>query len=269
MPSLPVVTERALYLAAGSALDVGPVELVDAAGAAGFTGVGLRVSGEHRVGERQVARLRRRVDDLGIIVSEVEVIRIGDPTGDPRAVIDTAAALGAPSVLVVSDLADVSATRDALAGLAQHARSVGVDLGLEYMAWTTPSRPDLAVALALDCGVGVVCDVLHHHRVGATAGDVEAMVAAGVVAWVQICDAPFEAPEGGVAALLHEARHDRLPPGEGNLPVIDLIGVVPSTIPLSVEVQSDALRHSMDLATRVTLLHSAAQRWNTIGYRPK
>jgi len=259
------VTERALHLAAGSALDATAHELVVAAGAAGFSGVGLRVSGEHRLSAPEASRLRRVLDGSGVVVSEVEVIRIGDPTGDAGAVIDAAAALGAPWILVVSDLSDVSATRDALGGLAQRAAEVGVRLGLEYMAWTTPSTPALATELARACGVSVVCDVLHHHRVGATPDDMVALVGSGLLGWVQICDAPFHGPRGDGPALIHEARHERLPPGEGALPATDLLRHVPVEVPLSVEVQSDVLRRSVPVADRVRVLHDAAQRWNTIG----
>ena len=257
--------ERALHLAAGSALDATAHELVVAAGAAGFRGVGLRVSGEHRMSGPEASRLRRTLDESGVVVSEVEVIRIGDPTGDADAVIDAAAALGAPWVLVVSDLADLSATRDALGALSRRAADAGVRLGLEYMAWTTPSSPDVAAELALACDVSVVCDVLHHHRVGATPAEVAVLVASGVLGWVQICDAPFHGAEGGRAALVHEARHERLPPGEGALPAADLLRHVPAEVPLSVEVQSDLLRRSVPVADRARLLHDAAQRWNTIG----
>lgn len=258
-----------MFLAAGTALDAAPHRLVTEAAAAGFDGLGLRVSGEHRLEARQIAGLRHLLDQTGVVISEVEVIRIGDTTIDPHAIIDMAAALGAASVLVVSDLPDEAATLDALYALARRAHDVGVTLGLEYMAWTTPSTPAAAVDMARQCGGTVVCDVLHHRRVGAGVSDLAGIVEAGVLGWVQICDAPLDAPVGGVDGLLHEARHDRLPPAMGQLPVATWLTEVPNDIPLSVEVQSDRLKHAMDLASRVALLHEAAQRWNTIGYRPK
>jgi sugar phosphate isomerase/epimerase len=68
---------------------------------------------------------------------------------------------------------------------------------------------------------------------------------------------------------LTEARHHRLPPGEGELDGAALIAQVPEHVPLSVEVQSDALVAARDINGRIFALHEAAQRWNTIGYRPK
>lgn len=260
---------REVYLAAGSALDVPPGELAVAVARAGFTGLGLRVSGEHRVSTREALRLRRQLDDDGLVVNDVEVIRIGDPGGEPHAVLDLAAVLGARWALVVSDLADMAATADALAALALEARAVGIRLGLEYMAWTTPSTPQAALTLARDSDVDVVCDVLHHHRVGAGPGDVAALVETGVLGWVQVCDAPAHPPQGGTAAWLHEARHERYVPGDGELPVGDLVMQVPFHVPFSVEVQSDRLQRTLDVVARTKLLHDAAQVWNTMGYRPK
>lgn len=258
-----------MYLAAGSALDASATELAVAAARAGFAGLGLRVSGEHRMSPHEAVGLRRQLDDDGLAVNDVEVVRIGDPDGEPAAVLELAAVLGARWVLVVSDLRDVAETRDALAALAGQAGDVGVRLGLEYMAWTTPSSSAAALAMASDCDVDVVCDVLHHHRVGAGPEDVAALVNAGVLGWVQVCDASFAPPEGGTAAWLHEARHDRYPPGEGELPVNDALARVPFQVPFSVEVQSDRLKRTFDVVARARLLHDAAQAWNTMGYRPK
>lgn len=263
------MTGRPLHLAAGSALDARPEALVRAAAAAGFDGVGLRLTGEHALRADQMAAMVRLLDSEGVYLAEVEVVRIGDTTLNAAALFTTAAALGARHVLVVSDLPDETATAEALADLVHEARSFGLGVGLEYMAWTTPATPTRAAVLAQACGATVVCDVLHHHRVGAAPDEVSMLVAASVLGWVQICDAPRQAPHGGAAAWLAEARHHRLPPGDGELDGPAVMACVPHHVPLSVEVQSDALRAADDLMGRVRVLHDAAQRWNTIGYRPK
>lgn len=261
--------DRPLHLAAGSALDAAPQALVRAAAAAGFDGVGLRLTGEHALVGGQIAAMGRLLDSEGVYLAEVEVVRIGDPSLDVAALFETAATLGARQVLVVSDLPDETATADALADLVHQAHGVGMGVGLEYMAWTTPATPTRAAELARACGAAVVCDVLHHHRVGATPHEMSMLVKLGVLGWVQVCDAPHQAPDGGTGAWLAEARHHRLPPGDGELDGAALMAHVPDHVPLSVEVQSDALSAVGDLAGRVRRLHDAAQRWNTIGYRPK
>jgi sugar phosphate isomerase/epimerase len=253
-----------LALAAGSLLDASAVALVRAAAAAGFDAVGLRLSGEHSLDGRAVADMQRLLDDLGLVLWDVEVHRIGSGA-DPGRLIDTAAALGARHLLVVSDLPEAAATRHALAEVSERCRAAGVTAALEYMAWTTPSDPLEAGAMAAATDAVVICDVLHHVRVGAGPRELAALAGSGRLGWVQLCDAPLGAPPD----LVHEARHGRLPPGEGHLPLGDLLAALPAECPRSVEVQSDRLSATLNPAERAVLLHRAAQPWNTIGYRPK
>jgi sugar phosphate isomerase/epimerase len=241
-----------LILAAGSMLDVPATVLVDVAARAGFDGVGLRLSAEHAAGD--VTELRSRADHECIVVHDTEVYRIGHDAPDPGDLIDRSAAVGARALLVVSDLPDRSATIDALGDLVERSRASGLQVGLEYMAWTTPSTPGDAVAIARQVGCVVVVDLLHHVRVGGDVADLDAVVDAGVLGWVQLCDAPAAGP----ADLLHEARHDRLLPGHGALPVRELLASVPAGTPISVEVQSDTLGRTRP-QDRAVLLHDAAR----------
>jgi hypothetical protein len=73
---------------------------------------------------------------------------------------------------------------------------------------------------------------------------------------VQLCDAPLPAPADG--DLVHEARHGRLPPGAGELPLGELLECVPDGIVISVEVQSTVLGE-LPPAERARLLHDAAR----------
>lgn len=241
-----------LTLAAGSMLDADAHALCDAAAAAGFDGVGLRLSGEHRVDAAALARLGRRLRELDLTLLDAEVHRIVPGASPPDQLIETAAALGARHLLVVSDLPDASATEEALGEVVTRCEAAGLRVGLEYMAWTTPSSPGAAAAMARATGALVVVDLLHHVRVGAGPAELAELVAAGLVGWVQLCDAPAEAP----ADLLHEARHARRAPGEGALALDALLAVLPPEVPISVEVQSDAL--ARELAPPERARHLAA-----------
>jgi hypothetical protein len=53
----------------------------------------------------------------------------------------------------------------------------------------------------------------------------------GLLTYVQLCDAPLAAPPDPV----HEARAARLLPGEGQLPLPDLLTALPDGIPVTVE----------------------------------
>ena len=240
-------------------LDVDAFALVDAAADAGFDGVGLRLSGPHGVADR--GALRRHAAERGISIADVEVHRISAGTNldDAAALIDGAAELDATGVLVVSDLTDDAATGAQLAALGDRCRAHGLRLGLEYMAWTNPCEPSAAVQMALSTGCELVVDLLHHVRVGAGIDELEAIVAAGVLGWVQVCDAAAASGLMDHAALLHEARHARLLPGEGSLPLRDLLQHVPADTVISVEVQSDLLLRTPPRA-RAQLLHDSARR---------
>lgn len=241
-----------LVLAAGSMLDCDADMMIDIAAGAGFEWVGLRLSGEH--GVIDPAASRRRAHRLGVSVHDSEVHRIGQVGSDPIDLLDASASVGAAAVLVVSDLADRQHTVDEVGRLVEECRSRSMLLGLEYMAWTNPSTPAEAVEMAHQTGCVVVVDVLHHHRLGAGVAELEMIVQSGTLGWVQICDAPVT-PRRGVD-LVHEARHGRLPPGSGDLPLTEMLECLPDDATISIEVQSDDLGTIAPI-DRAALLHDA------------
>jgi sugar phosphate isomerase/epimerase len=58
--------------------------------------------------------------------------------------------------------------------------------------------------------------------------------------------------------LAHEARHERVPPGEGTLDLAGFLAALPAAVPLAVEVQSDALATEHAPLDRAVLLRKAA-----------
>jgi sugar phosphate isomerase/epimerase len=80
----------------------------------------------------------------------------------------------------------------------------------------------------------VLVDALHLARTGGVPADVLA-APAGLIRSAQLCDAPARRPESE-AAIIAEARTGRLPPGEGDLPVRELLLALPDDAVLSVEV---------------------------------
>ncbi len=245
-------------LAAGSMLDAHPLVLAEAACAAGFDSIGLRVSHEHAMEIALARRFRRRLDEIGIHVHDVEVHRIGALGGNVEPLVEAAAELGARHLLTVSDLRGegaLDATRFELARVARACSAVGLTAAVEYMAWTTPSSSRDAARLALDVGAVVVADVLHHTRLGEGPAELAELVASGALGWLQVCDAPAAAP----VDLLHEARHARLLPGTGALALTELLAAVPEHTVVSVEVQSDVLAAGSSPFERAVELLAAAQ----------
>lgn len=237
-----------VYLAAGTFLDVSAERLVDIAlGLDGCAGIGLRLSGEHAIDNSSRAHdLRSRLADGGQRVFDVEVVRVSDGFEAPSALplITRAADVGASHVLAVSDLGDSSAgdpldrSIAMFASLAELARGHGLEVAVEYMAWTTPHDVDGALRVLAETGCRIVVDLLHHTRIGASVHDLERLVRANAVAWVQISDAPISLD---AESLVAEARHGRLIPGEGSLPLRDYLAVIPAHIDVGIEVQSNQL----------------------------
>lgn len=228
--------------------------LVDVAGAAGFDGVGLRISDHHAVTNPE--EIRRRGEQIGISVHDTEVHRIALDHADPAALIEQSAALGARALLAVSDLPDHGATVDAVHDLTLRCERQGVRLALEYMAWTTPNDPVGAIEIAGLTGCVLVVDLLHHVRVGAGPAELRAIVESGALGWVQLCDAPLARPT--TDQLVTEARHGRMCPGDGELPLGELLACLPDGVTISVEVQSDALI-GVAPGERAKLLHDRAR----------
>jgi sugar phosphate isomerase/epimerase len=242
-----------LILAAGSMLDQPHLPLIGAAAEAGFDGVGLRLSGEETPAE--LSTVRAAAERAGIVIHDTEVHRhrLGGP--GPEWLIEATMAVGAGALLMVSDDLDPVATTEAVAAAAEACRAAGVRLAIEYMAWVCPDNPADAVAMANEAECDLVVDLLHHHRVGAGPVELDAVVASGRLGWVQLCDAPAAHP--GADGLLTEARHERMPPGLGGLPLELLLAWVPPGTPISVEVQSDALL-AVEPHERARVLHRAA-----------
>jgi len=238
-------------------LDQPATTLIATAAAAGFDGVDLRLSAEH--GAVPLAELRHHAERAGIAIFGAEVYRISTDASNPEPLLDAAAAVGAETVLVVSDHPSRTATMRALAALADECAARQLRLGLEYMAWTVPSAPLDAINMANEVGCELLVDVLHHVRVGAGVDELDAIVESGRLGWVQICDAPHAAPGGTEhAALVHEARNGRMLPGHGELPVRELVGRLPADVTISVEVQSHSLLETPPIE-RARLLHDAAR----------
>ena len=232
-------------LAAGSFLDLDARGFVDVALANDdCAGIGLRVTGDlaGRISPGLARDVAARLAAGGRMVHDVEVIRLGaadeSNLGSVADTVAIAGDLGARFVLAVSDLPDLASSIDGFGRLRAIAHDRGVEIAVEYMAWTQPSTPSDAIRVHESTGCPIVVDLLHHTRVGASADDLIRLGSA--IGWVQICDAAPEIPNGE-HELVREARHGRLVPGDGVLPIGEYLAALPHDVAVSIEVQSDEL----------------------------
>ena len=253
---------RRTALAAGTVPDVPPALTVGIASDAGFDLVGLRLTPEGATAAG-LAELRSALDGRRMGVLEVEVARLADatPASDWTWLLDAASAVRAEFVLaVIDDLPPVRAERELLR-LCDRAAERGLTIGLEFMRFTAVQTWRDACHL-LDVvdhpALALVVDVLHLARSGGDAAAL-ALAAQGRIGWIQVCDAPALGPDD-VEGLAHEARHARLLPGDGTLPLAPMLAALPGEVPVSLEVQSDVLVESWTPEVRASRGRQALHR---------
>ncbi len=231
---------RVLSLAAGTVLDVGPAETVDVGARAGFDAVGLWYDPTTWTPATTRA-VERRLRASGTVALDIEPVILGrgDDPGDD--LIDTAAALGARFVLVASGPASRSAVVERVGQLCDRAAPAGVVVVLEFLPIFSVATLNDAVGIVREVGydnAGVLVDTLHLARSGGSPAALAAVVE--LLPYLQLADAPARLTDASPGQLREEALHERLLPGDGELPLAETLAAVPN-VPLSVELRSRAL----------------------------
>ncbi|MES2259527.1 MAG: TIM barrel protein [Pseudomonadota bacterium] len=262
---------RPISLAALTVLELTPPDMVTCAADAGFSHVGIRLlpatpTEPHYdiVGDTPLLReVERRLADTGIQVLDVEIFRIKPDTrvADYEAAIATAARLGASELLVAGNDHDEARLTDCFAAFCDLAASYGLRASLEFMPWT--DARDLNQAARIVAGAhrdnaGVLIDPFHFSRSRSLLADIAA-IPPSQLHFLQFCDVPLAIPST-MEAILAEARAERLFPGEGGLDLLGLLRAVPRDLPLSIEVPTHTLAHSVGATERARCALTATRR---------
>ena len=244
-------------------LGVAPPELVTIAADAGFDFVGFRAAvagaGEEpwpmAPGSPMFRETLTRLDDRGLEVCDIEIIRLTPDTrpADATPLLESGAGLGAQFLNVFGDDPDLARAHDTLAELVEIAQPFGIRPLVEGTSYTGIQRIQDVAKVSTGTGGGVIIDPLHLHRTGGTPQDVRELDRS-LLGYYQLCDAPLETPTSlPLPASLPrnqplptsqpqiEARAARLLPGEGELPLVDIVSALPPEIPVSAEVPNLAL----------------------------
>jgi sugar phosphate isomerase/epimerase len=179
------------------------------------------------------AALRER--GVAISLGEGFLIRPSLDIRDAAADIELMAELGAERVNVVAIDPDRGRGLDQLATFAAMARALGLVATLEFMPMS--AFPTLASGLAAVGEIGrddlqLVVDCMHLVRSGGTPAELAAADAAAI-GYLQLCDVPSTPSPLGYA---EEGKHHRLPPGEGELPLAEILASTPPHVPIGLEV---------------------------------
>lgn len=153
--------------------------------------------------------------------------------------LDLAAELGAERINVVSMDRDMLRTLDGFARFAE----MGAERGLQVSTEIGPG-PIATLGAAMTAlrhvarpNFTLLIDTMHFFRFGSTVEDLAA-VPPEAIGYVQLCDAPLASR---CESYMDEALHERMTPGEGELPLRELLALVPEDVVVSLEVPQRSL----------------------------
>jgi len=274
------VMNRTIGLAHLSALHLSPPELVDAAAAAGFTSVGIRVHPATRgetpypmaAGSFMSVQTIERLAATGLVVRDVEVFTLDGHRGrkDWEPVLEAGAALGASVLNVIGGDPDRARLTDSLAALVEDARKYGIRPSIEPISYQPLDSIPAAGLLVEQTGCGIMLDTLHFVRAGGLIGELIALPA-GAVTVIQLCDGPAGTPALPVphrmplgqdvngSARQIESRAKRLAPGEGVFPLREILAALPDA-PISIEVPDVWAVEALGTDAHLKHLHTTAER---------
>lgn len=264
------MTRRFLGLAHLTALELTPPALVDAAHAAGFDGVGIRINPGFdddpnpamlRV-DGQALETRARLGDTGLTVLDVEILRLRPAMdwGLVESICAMGAWLGARSVLVLGNDPDEARATQHYARVCELAGRHGLTASLEFVYFNDVRTLQQAVRMVRAAGsphARVLIDSLHFFRAGHQPAELDGIDPA-LFAYAQWCDAGPVAPP--FDKLQVESRTDRRFPGEGALPLAELLAHLPPDLSLTLEAPNTKQASTMPAAERVALGMQALRR---------
>lgn len=239
------MSKRLLSLAAGVMIEFPAEDVVSAAAAAGWPACGIWFDLEQWSDARE-REIKRRLDDTGVIALDIEPIIVGVGDDPTDRLVDAAAALGARFILFTSRIGDWDVVIERFGRACDRAQSADPSITVVYeflpiFPLATIVDAHRVVTEAARPNSAILVDNLHLRSSGAVPSDV-ARYDRSLFPYVQIADAPLRAPSDG-AALYDEAINGRSWPGDGQLPIDELLAVIPD-VPISYEVRSAATREA-------------------------
>lgn len=195
---------------------------------------------------REDAALRREMiaamRDRGVEISLGEgfAIRAGVDVSDRAGDLALFCELGVKRINTVAFDPDLNRNLDQIGKLAEMANAAGVELTLE----APPSSPIGNFNAALSAlkkinmpNFKLMIDTMHFCRSGSSIADL-ASADKNLIGYVQLSDVPLVAADSNYQ---DEAMYKRLPPGQGELPLLDILKVLPRNLVYSLEVPQRSL----------------------------
>ena len=224
--------------------DTAPCDLIGSASAAGFDLVSTWVNPPAAYPKQIVTRAMERqcaalLADTGVSIHSLKVFDLVSEGSIQacRPALELGARLGGKAALAIHAAnPDRAHVVELLATFVGVAAEYGLGVNLEPIAMGRTRTLADARDLIRDAGVdaGILLDTYHLMRVGGCVQDIRA-IEPGLIRYVQINDGPAHVPH----ETMHvEAREERLYPGAGVFPLVELLRAAPANVPWAIETPS-------------------------------
>ena len=231
----------------GSPPSLSPPDLIQVAADAGFNSVGLWIEPGSNWNHRTTGEVLAKIHRTELTILDVEVIWLQPgPKPDPKhhRIIDIGKEIGAKNCLVVSSDPDLENTKLMFEDLCRRAEGSDMRVCLEYMWVTEVKTMDDAMEVVQSVGHplgGILVDPFHHERVGHAPEKVKE-IPDQLLSYCQLCDVPQRGTITDEGEYFADALDGRLCPGEGALPLKELMSALPTNLPISLEIRSQHYR---------------------------
>ena len=233
-------------------LSLSPPQLVEVAARTGYEYVGVRIT---RVTPQEVLydlardrtlmrETKARLGETGVAVLDVELFRL-DPQMEPEHFLpelDATAELGAAHIIAQLPDPDRERATARFARLCDLAQQRGLFVSLEFPHWTetgTLVEAARVVRAVNRTNAGILVDMLHFGRSHSSLDELAKLPRAWF-RFAHVCDAAIEVPPT-IEGIIRTARDERQFPGEGSLPIRDVLARMPDGLPYALEIPRVAL----------------------------
>jgi sugar phosphate isomerase/epimerase len=248
-----------------------PPQAIEVASRTGYDTVGLRLIGGTEItpayplmdNKPLMRATKSAMAATGIGVLDIEFVRI-TPEIDVSSLepfMAAGAELNARYLITSAFDPDLSRFTDRLAAISDLASQYALRAVLEFFPWTVV--PDLSAAVTIveaaeRPALGILVDTLHFNRSASTFGELDG-ISPSRLPFVHVADAPVQASYT-TEELLHTARVERLPPGEGGIDIKRILSHMPQDIPVALEVPMTAVAAAEGAEQVALRVREAAER---------
>lgn len=209
---------------------------------------------------RRETRAALRDTGVSFALADGFTIRPTTEASDRAVHLDMVAGLGARRICAVSMESDAERALDQMAILAEMAAERGMDFAFEFAPPHTFGTLDAAYRAVKKVGrpnTTLLIDTMHLVRTGSTVADL-ARIPREAIGYIQVSDAPLlsDGPD-----YYEEACFERMLPGEGEIPLQDILAALPHDLPVGLEVpMQSALLAADDLRIPLGRIVEAGKR---------